>query len=72
MPAGNVCWITQIVVDQNYRGLKIATRLLEKLKSDKDVLFGIIASHPAALMALAKTAAGNHTPSPINALTPHI
>lgn len=56
--AGNICWVTQVVVHQNFRGLGIATRLLNKIKTDGDAVFGMISSHPAALMALSRIASG--------------
>lgn len=55
----DVCWITQMVVHRNFRGFGIATRLLNKLKTGSDALFGIIASHPAALVALSTVASGS-------------
>lgn len=59
----DVCWITQVVVHQDFRGLGIATRLFNKLKTDGDAVFGIISSHPAALMALSRIALGSSPPS---------
>lgn len=47
-----------MVVHQNFRGLGIATRLLNKIKTDGDAVFGMMSSHPAALMALSKIASG--------------
>lgn len=55
----DVCWITQMVVHRNFRGVGIATRLLNKLKTGSDALFGIISSHPAALVALSTVASGS-------------
>lgn len=55
----DVCWVTQVVVHRNFRGFGIATRLLNKLKTDSDALFGIISSHPAALVALSSVASGS-------------
>lgn len=53
-------WITQLVVDKNFRRRYIATHLLQTLK-DHDLfqnvtVVGLASSHPAACNALAKYA----------------
>ncbi|KAI5845292.1 hypothetical protein DFP73DRAFT_513051 [Morchella snyderi] len=55
---GDVCWITQVVVDRNYRGVGLATTLLSKFKTSTDVLYGIMSQHPAAIMALKRAVLG--------------
>ncbi|KAK0655495.1 hypothetical protein B0T16DRAFT_315221 [Cercophora newfieldiana] len=52
-----VCWVTQLVVHHRWRERRIATRLLEKLRKKDDDIFGIMSSHPAALIAMAKACA---------------
>lgn len=49
-----VCWITQLVVHQEYRERGIAQILLLNLKNADDDICGIMSSHPAACMAAAK------------------
>ncbi|KAM7190662.1 acyl-CoA N-acyltransferase [Rhypophila sp. PSN 637] len=49
-----VCWITQLVVHHDYRGRRLATRLLEKARDVDDEIFGIMSSHPAACIAACK------------------
>ncbi|KAH6631281.1 hypothetical protein F5144DRAFT_547417 [Chaetomium tenue] len=53
-----VCWITQLVVHREYRGRRLATRLIEKLRDIDDEIFGIMSSHPAACIAGSKACAG--------------
>lgn len=53
-----VCWVTQLVVHRDYRERRLATRLLEKLRDTDDEIFGIMSSHPAACIAMAKACAG--------------
>ncbi|KAH8155763.1 uncharacterized protein LAJ45_00773 [Morchella importuna] len=55
---GDVCWITQVVVDKNYRGVGLATALLSKFKTYTDVLYGIMSHHPAVIMALKRAILG--------------
>lgn len=50
----NVCWITQLVVHQEYRERGLAWGLLNTIKHDDDDIYGIMSSHPAACMAAAK------------------
>ncbi|KAK3687213.1 hypothetical protein B0T22DRAFT_438867 [Podospora appendiculata] len=52
-----VCWVTQLVVHDDFRERRLATRLLEKLRKKDDEIFGIMSSHPAALIAIAKACA---------------
>ena len=48
-----ICWITQLVVDKDFRGKGIATKLLQKLQEGhaEDRGFGLLSSHPAAVRA---------------------
>jgi GNAT superfamily N-acetyltransferase len=48
-----VCWITQLVVKEDFRGEGIATSLLRKLREGHpdDRGFGLLSSHPAAVRA---------------------
>ena len=50
----SVCWVTQLVVDCNYRERGLATGLLNQLKQDDVDIYGIMSSHPAACLAAAK------------------
>jgi hypothetical protein len=56
-----VCWVTQLVVHRDFRERRLATRLLEKLRKRDDEIFGIMSSHPAALIAISK-ACGSRYP----------
>ncbi|KAI9812988.1 MAG: hypothetical protein M1832_006425 [Thelocarpon impressellum] len=49
-----VCWVTQLVVDRDYRQRGLATGLLDSLKQDGDEIYGIVTSHAAACLAAAK------------------
>ncbi|EFW14307.1 hypothetical protein D8B26_007052 [Coccidioides posadasii str. Silveira] len=49
----NVCWITQLVVDRDYRERGLAGGLLRSIRSDGDDIYGIMSSHPAACLAAA-------------------
>lgn len=58
-----VCWVTQLVVHRDYREQGLATGLLTRLHRDDDgggggTVFGIMSSHPAALLALSRACAG--------------
>lgn len=55
-----VCWVTQLVVHRDFRQRRLATRLLEKLRKRDDEIFGIMSSHPAALMAISKACGGKY------------
>lgn len=57
-----VCWVTQLVVRRDFRERHLATRLLGKLRKRDDEIFGIMSSHPAALIAISK-ACGSRCPS---------
>ena len=50
-----ICWVTQLVVDRNYRERGLATGLLSELKRESDDVYGILTSHAAACLAAAKT-----------------
>ncbi|OAG39851.1 hypothetical protein AYO21_05917 [Fonsecaea monophora] len=46
-----VCWVTQLCVDPQYRRRRLATRLLSKLREGREnCIFGILSSHPAAIL----------------------
>ena len=49
-----VCWITQLVVHQDYRERGLATMLLSQLRQRDDDVYGIMSSHPAACLAAAR------------------
>ena len=49
-----VCWVTQLVVHQDYRERGLAMALLNLLRHDDDDIYGIMSSHPAACLAAAK------------------
>lgn len=53
-PFGNVIWVTQLVVDSNYRGKKIAQNLLLHSQDTEWSIFGLVSSHPMAIRALEK------------------
>ena len=56
-----VCWVTQLVVDRNYRERGLATGLLSELRRNDIDLYGLMSSHPAACLAAAKAFGGKHT-----------
>ena len=49
-----ICWVTQLVVHQDYRERGLATGLLNQLKDYNDDIYGLMSSHPAACLAAAK------------------
>ncbi|KAI0203073.1 hypothetical protein F4808DRAFT_458296 [Astrocystis sublimbata] len=49
----NVCWVTQLVVHQDYRERGLAGGLLRAIRNDADDVYGIMSSHPAACLAAA-------------------
>ena len=49
-----ICWVTQLVVDRNYRQCGLALGLLTVLKQSDHMIYGIASSHPAACLAAAK------------------
>jgi hypothetical protein len=53
-----ICWITQLVVHGDYRSRGVATALLEALRDDGIFAYGIMSSHPHAVMAAAKAFSG--------------
>jgi len=53
-----VCWVTQLVVHRDYRERGLATGLLNELRQESDDVYGIMSSHPAAIIAAAKAFAG--------------
>ncbi|KAJ9129953.1 Tartrate dehydrogenase [Pleurostoma richardsiae] len=46
-----VCWVTQLVVDKDYRERGFASGLLRSLRAEEDDIYGIMSSHPAACLA---------------------
>jgi GNAT superfamily N-acetyltransferase len=48
-----ICWVTQLCVAPEYRGQKLATRILRELREGVGERgdLGILSSHPAAIMA---------------------
>ncbi|KAF4549670.1 Hypothetical protein D9617_20g027260 [Elsinoe fawcettii] len=47
-----MCWITQLCVDRNYREKGLATMMLMELREgEMDHGFGILSSHPGAILA---------------------
>lgn len=49
----DICWITQLVVDSEFRRCGLATKLLGYLREgESDWGFGILSSHPAAILAV--------------------
>lgn len=57
----SVCWVTQLVVDRDYRQRGLATGLLNELRRDDDDIYGLVSSHAAACMAAAKAFGGKRT-----------
>lgn len=53
-----VCWITQLVVDRNYRERGLAATLLNELRQESDDIYGLASSHAAACLAAAKAYRG--------------
>jgi len=53
-----VCWVTQLVVDRNYRERGLALGLLNQLRQDDVDIYGLMSSHPAASLAAAKAFGG--------------
>lgn len=49
-----VCWVTQLVVHQDYRERGLAMGLLNQLRHYNDDIYGLMSSHPAACLAAAK------------------
>lgn len=51
----NICWVTQLVVDKEYRERGLASGLLRSLRLDADDIYGVMSSHAAACLAAAST-----------------
>ncbi|KAI1754175.1 hypothetical protein F4782DRAFT_45539 [Xylaria castorea] len=49
-----VCWTTQLVVHHDYRERGLATGLLGEIRLDRDDIYGVMSSHPAALLAASR------------------
>lgn len=57
----SVCWVTQMVVKQELRGLGIAEAMLAEVKRSALVqydVFGIVSAHPHAIMAVCRVFGG--------------
>lgn len=50
----SVCWITQLVVDRDYRERGVASGLLRSLRTGREEIYGIVSSNPAACLAAAR------------------
>jgi len=55
-----VCWVTQLVVHQDYRERRLAIGLLNLLRHHDDDIYGIMSSHPAACLAAARAFGSKH------------
>ena len=55
-----VCWVTQLVVHQDYRERGLAMGLLNQLRHYDDDIYGLMSSHPAACLAAAKASGSKH------------
>ncbi|KAI1343673.1 hypothetical protein F5Y15DRAFT_173699 [Xylariaceae sp. FL0016] len=53
-----VCWVTQLVVAEEYRGQGLAQTLLRALRADDIDIYGIASSHPYACRAAVKSFTG--------------
>jgi len=49
-----ICWITQLVVHQDYRERGLAAGLLDEIRLDGDDVYGVMSSHPAACLAASR------------------
>lgn len=56
-----ICWITQLVVHRDYRERGLAAGLLNEIRLDKDDVYGVMSSHPAACLAAAKAFGSKRT-----------
>ncbi|KAM0797692.1 hypothetical protein BDR22DRAFT_882065 [Usnea florida] len=54
-----VCWITQLVVHQDFRERGLAMSLLNQLRQKQDDVYCLMSSHPAACLAAAKAYGGS-------------
>ncbi|KAK2797694.1 hypothetical protein FQN50_009118 [Emmonsiellopsis sp. PD_5] len=59
--ATSICWVTQLVVDRNFRERGLASALLRTIGSGTDEIYGIMSSHPAACMAAASSYGSKHS-----------
>jgi GNAT superfamily N-acetyltransferase len=47
-----ICWVTQLCVAPEYRGQKLATEIVRRLREEGEQgVLGILSSHPAAILA---------------------
>ena len=60
-----VCWVTQLVVHQDYRERGLAMGLLNQLRHDDDDIYGLMSSHPAACLAAAKAFGSKYISVPV-------
>lgn len=56
-----VGWVTQLVVHSDFREQGLATGLCRLLRKGGVVSWGILSSHPAAVMAMARGVGGELT-----------
>jgi GNAT superfamily N-acetyltransferase len=69
---GKVCWITQLVVDKEYRNHKIGQTLIHMSIGTEWNACGIISSHPYAIKALEKATKMKCNPKIISKYAPDI
>lgn len=58
-----ICWVTQLVVRSDFRRQGIATKILRHLRAQQDdgtIAFGILSSHPAAILAFLRAFPNGH------------
>ncbi|KAF2450087.1 hypothetical protein P171DRAFT_204796 [Karstenula rhodostoma CBS 690.94] len=54
-----MCWVTQLCVDPEFRSQGLATKILRELRiGEKDQGFGILSSHPHAILAALRAFGG--------------
>ncbi|KAL8419693.1 hypothetical protein RB594_002754 [Gaeumannomyces avenae] len=61
-----VCWVTQLVVARGFRERGLANSLLRLMRQDTDSVYGIMSSHPAAILASAKAFGRTFAPLDLN------
>ncbi|KAK4947922.1 hypothetical protein LTR10_013430 [Elasticomyces elasticus] len=66
-----VCWITQLCVDPNFRRQGLATRLLLHVRQDEDAFYGMLSSHPAAILAFLRACGGGLEKSDLTVAAEH-
>lgn len=66
-----VCWVTQLVVHREYRQRGLALGLLCQLRQDRDDIYGLMSSHPAACLAAIKAFGSPLKPVDLNYIREH-